>query len=173
MAVWRVIELSLKQLQRLKVIENAVAGHITVPQAGELLDLSHRQVQRLKGRCRPGQVDWVRHGNWGRPKPWRLLRRAGMRSPQKRRPPRYRSRRERKARFGMMVLADASRERGLRRPPQPVPRSARWLGEQHLYQMPLALDYTPGAAPRRPRTTKRKLPRIYVYAGRPAVAVRP
>ena len=31
-------------------------------------------------------------------------------SPQKRRPPRYRSRRERKLRMGMMVLADGSRE---------------------------------------------------------------
>jgi transposase len=153
-AVWRVIELSQKQLQRLRVVENAVAGYITVPQAAELLDLSERQVQRLKGRCQPGEVDWVRHGNWGRPKPWglreevrqqvlelargkyagfndshlteklreqedvalsretvrRILRGAGMPSPQKRRPPRYRSRRERKARFGLMVLADASRE---------------------------------------------------------------
>lgn len=424
MAVWRVIELSQKQFQRLKVIENAVAGHITVPQAAELLDLSGRQIQRLKGRCQPGQVDWVRHGNWGRPKPWRLreqvrqqvlelargkyagfndshlteklreqegiplsretvrrvLRGAGMRSPQKRRPPRYRSRRERKARFGMMVLADASREdwlegrgplltllgfqddatgqvlaarfqveyedtlgylrllrmlvegygvplslyrdqhgtfqrndkhwtleeelAGRQAPTQlgrlleelgiqqiaalspqakgrierlwktfqdrlrselrlagaatleqanqqletfipdhnrrfakpareagsdfrPLSRKLNWdrlfslryervvgkdhvipfgshsiqlppvkgkcgyagqrvelshqlngelhvwLGAQHLYQMPLGLDYTPGAAPRRPRTTKRKLPRIYVCAGRPAVAVRP
>ena len=40
----------------------------------------------------------------------RLLRRAGMASPQKRRPMRYRSRRERKLRMGMMVLVDASRE---------------------------------------------------------------
>jgi transposase len=40
----------------------------------------------------------------------RILRGAGMKSPQKRRPPRYRSRRERKARWGMMALADASRE---------------------------------------------------------------
>ncbi|MGH8649126.1 MAG: ISNCY family transposase, partial [Burkholderiales bacterium] len=40
----------------------------------------------------------------------RLLRGAGMASPQKRRPPRYRSRRERKPRRGVMVLADGSRE---------------------------------------------------------------
>lgn len=148
------IELSQKELQRLKVIENAVAGHITVAQAAALLQLSRRQVKRLKARCRPGEVDWVRHGNRGRPKPWRtstavrdrllelargkyagfndshlaeklreqegiplsretvrrILRQAGLKSPQKRRPPRYRSRRERKARMGMMMLADASRD---------------------------------------------------------------
>jgi len=99
-------------------------------------------------------VDWVRHGNRGRAKPWalsealrqqilalaqdkyagfndthlteklvevehlqvsretvrRILRKARIASPQRRRPPRYRSRRERKPRRGMMVLADASRE---------------------------------------------------------------
>lgn len=48
-----------------------------------------------------------------------------------------------------------------------------WLGEQRLCQMPLALGYRPGRAPRRPRSQKRKLPRIYVYAGRAALAVRP
>jgi len=152
-----VIELSQKELQRVKVIENAVAGHITVAEAAGLLKLSPRQVKRLKARCRPGEVAWVRHGNRGRPKPWRIreavrkkivalasgkyagfndshlaeklreeegiplsretvrrvLRAAGRKSPQKRRPPRYRSRRERKARFGMMVLTDASREEWL------------------------------------------------------------
>ena len=40
----------------------------------------------------------------------RVLRAAGLASPQKRRPPKYRSRRERKPRRGMMVLADASRD---------------------------------------------------------------
>jgi hypothetical protein len=152
-----VIQLSQKELQRVKVIENAVAKHITVAKAAELLKLSLRQVKRLKARCRPGEVAWAWHGNRGRPKPWRIsealrqkvvelaggkyagfndshlaeklreveavalsretvrriLRGAGMKSPQKRRPPRYRSRRERKARLGMMVLTDASREEWL------------------------------------------------------------
>jgi hypothetical protein len=40
----------------------------------------------------------------------RVLRTAGIASPQKRRPPKYRSRRERKPRLGMMLLTDASRE---------------------------------------------------------------
>jgi len=148
------MEVSQSEFQRVKVIENAVAGRITVEQASSLLGLSRRQVYRLKARYRPDQVDWVRHGNRGRPKPWgvpeavrervlalargqyagfndshladklrevegipfsretirRILRSEGVRSPQKRRAPRYRSRRERKPRMGMMVLADASRE---------------------------------------------------------------
>src|ERR1035441_8733132 len=40
----------------------------------------------------------------------RILRGAGRPSPQKRRAPRYRSRRERRPRKGMMVQTDASRE---------------------------------------------------------------
>jgi transposase len=40
----------------------------------------------------------------------RLLRGAGLRSPQKRRARKYRSRRERKPQMGMMLLTDASRE---------------------------------------------------------------
>jgi transposase len=139
------------------VIENAVAGHITVAEAAKLLRLSARQVKRLKQRCAPGEVGWVKHGNRGQTRPWRIterirakvlklaggkytgfndshlteklqevegmelsretvrriLRGAGRPSPQKRRPPRYRSRRERRPRKGMMVQTDASRERWL------------------------------------------------------------
>ena len=146
--------MSQRELQRVKVIENAVAGHITVTEAAELLDLSARQVKRLKKRWVPEEVEWARHGNRGRAKPWRIsqrirtkvlklavgkyagfndshlceklqevegmelsretvrriLRGAGRASPQKRRPPRYRSRRERRPRKGMMVQTDASRE---------------------------------------------------------------
>ena len=148
------IELSQRELQKLKVIENAVEGRITVAEASTLLGLSPRPVKRLKRRDQAGTVDWVRHGNRGRKQPWRLaeaararivqlakekyvgfndshlteklaevediavsretvrrlLRAAGVKSPQKRRPPKYRSGRERKARMGMMVLTDASRE---------------------------------------------------------------
>ena len=39
----------------------------------------------------------------------RILRAAGLRSPQKRRPRQYRARRDRRPRFGLMLLADASR----------------------------------------------------------------
>ena len=48
-----------------------------------------------------------------------------------------------------------------------------WLGQERLHSMPLGLDYAPGLAPPRPAMRKRKLPRIYNLAGRPAVAVRP
>jgi transposase len=148
------MELSQRELQRVKVIENAVQGRITVREASELLKLSPRQVKRLKARYQPNDVDWVRHGNRVRPKPWaiseavkkriidlarnkyagfndshlteklvevetivvsretvrRLLRQAKLRSPHSRRARKYRARRERKARLGMMVLTDASRE---------------------------------------------------------------
>ena len=148
------MELSQNELQRVKVIENAMEGRISVAKASELLERSRRQVQRLKKRYQAGTVEWVRHGNRGRAKPWRLpeakrarivklaqekyagfndshlaeklneveeiavsretvrrvLRAAGLASPQKRRPAKYRSRRERKPRRGMMALADASRD---------------------------------------------------------------
>jgi transposase len=35
-----------------------------------LLQLSERQVQRLKRRYQPDSVGWVRHGNRGRSMPW-------------------------------------------------------------------------------------------------------
>jgi len=148
------MELSQKELQRVKVIENAVQGRITVAEASALLQLSTRQVKRLKARYEPEQVDWVRHRNRGRPRAWamgaavqerivelargkyagfndshlteklvevekiavsretvrRLLRAAKLRSPHRRRARKYRARRERKPRLGMMVLTDASRE---------------------------------------------------------------
>jgi transposase len=147
------VTLSQKEWQRVKVIENAVAGRLSVGEAARLLQLSERQVQRLKRRYRPDSVDWVHHSNRGRPMPWalpaalrqtvlqlargryqgfndshlcqklqseeqlsisresvrRILRAAHCASPQKRRPRRYRARRLRRPRFGMMVLTDASR----------------------------------------------------------------
>jgi transposase len=145
--------MSQKEFQRVKVIENAVGGRLSVSEAARLLQLSERQVQRLKRRYRPDSVAWVHHGNRGRPMPWalpaalrrtilqlargkyagfndshlceklcsqeklvvsresvrRILRRAKLASPQKRRPRQYRARRLRRPRFGMMVLTDASR----------------------------------------------------------------
>ena len=59
--------MSQKEFQRVKVIENAVGGRLSVSEAARLLQLSERQVQRLKRRYRPDGVDWVRHGNRGRP----------------------------------------------------------------------------------------------------------
>jgi transposase len=74
--------MSQKEFQRVKVIENAVGGRLSVGEAARLLQLSERQVQRLKRRYRPHSVDWVQHGNRGRPMPWALpaaLRQAVLR----------------------------------------------------------------------------------------------
>ncbi len=64
--------MSQRELQRVKVIENAVEGRLSVGEAARLLQLSERQVQPLKRRYRPDSVDWVDHGNRGRPMPWAL-----------------------------------------------------------------------------------------------------
>jgi transposase len=66
------VTMSQKEFQRVKVIENAAGGRLSVREASRLLQLSERQVQRLKRRYRPDSVDWVQHGNRGRPMPWAL-----------------------------------------------------------------------------------------------------
>jgi transposase len=147
------VTLSQKELQRMKVIENVAAGRITVREAAEYLNLSERQVKRLKGTYDAANASWVYHGNRGRspanaissgerqqvldlargkyagfndshlqekltrveglslsrPSVQRILREAGLRSPQKRRPSKYRSRRERRQQEGMLLQVDASR----------------------------------------------------------------
>ncbi len=62
--------MSQKEFQRVKVIENAAGGRLSVREASRLLHLSERQVQRLKRRYQPDSPDWVRHGNRGRVMPW-------------------------------------------------------------------------------------------------------
>ena len=66
------VTMSQKEFQRVKVIENAAGGRLSVREASRLLQLSERQVQRLKRRYRPDSLAWVRHGNCGRPMPWAL-----------------------------------------------------------------------------------------------------
>lgn len=58
--------MSQKELQRMKVVENAVSGRLKVSEAAEMLQLSERQVTRLKGRVTGEAVDWVYRGNRGR-----------------------------------------------------------------------------------------------------------
>ena len=145
--------MSQEELQRIKVIENAVAGRITVREAAEYLRLSERQIKRLKQAHEAEDVTWVHHGNRGRtsanaldaetrrqvldlaqskyagfndthlheklikveglklsrPSVRRILREAKLLSPQKRRPPKYRSRRERRQQEGMLLQLDGSR----------------------------------------------------------------
>jgi transposase len=147
------VTLSQEQVQRIKVIENAVAGRITIREAAEYLNLSERQVKRLKRAHDEADASWVQHGNRGRspvnalssetrqqveelargkyagfndshlhekvteveslvlsrPSVQRILRKAGIRSPQKRRPQKYRARRERREQEGMLLQVDGSR----------------------------------------------------------------
>jgi transposase len=66
------VTLSQNQVQRLRVIEKAVDGRLSVSEAAHLLQRSRRQVQRLMRRYQPDSVAWLLHGNAGRPKPWAL-----------------------------------------------------------------------------------------------------
>ena len=62
--------MSQKEFQRVRVIENAAGGRLSVREASRLLQLSERQVQRLKRRYRPDSVGWVQHRNRGHSMPW-------------------------------------------------------------------------------------------------------
>jgi hypothetical protein len=50
------VTMSQKEFQRVKVIEDAAGGRLSVREASRLLQLSERQVQRLKRRYRPDSV---------------------------------------------------------------------------------------------------------------------
>src|SRR5882762_7171903 len=64
------VTMSQKELQRVKVIENAADGRLSVREASRLLHWSERQVQRLKVRYQPDSLGWVQHGNRRRSMPW-------------------------------------------------------------------------------------------------------
>jgi transposase len=66
------VTMSQKEFQRVKVIENAAGGRLSVREASRLLHLSERQVQRLKRRYQPDSLGWVQHGNRGRSMPWAI-----------------------------------------------------------------------------------------------------
>ena len=51
--------MSHKELQRVKVIENAAGGRLNAGEASRLLQLSERPVQRLQRRYRPDSIAWV------------------------------------------------------------------------------------------------------------------
>jgi len=66
------VTVSQKEFQRVKVIENAVAGRLSVSEAARLLQLSDGRCNGSSGANRPNCVAWVHHGNRGRPMPWAL-----------------------------------------------------------------------------------------------------
>ncbi len=64
--------LSRKELQRVAVISECVRGRLACARAAELLQLSTRQVKRLKLRLRQGGEAAMAHASRGRPSPRRL-----------------------------------------------------------------------------------------------------
>jgi transposase len=70
------ITLSQKELQRVAVISQCVQGNLTCARAAELLELSARQVKRLKARYRQGSAAALAHASRGRPNPRRLPQRV-------------------------------------------------------------------------------------------------
>jgi len=64
--------LSQKELKRVTVISQCVQGNLTCARAAELLDLSPRQVKRLKARYRQSSAAALAHASRGRPSPRRL-----------------------------------------------------------------------------------------------------
>jgi transposase len=69
------VTLSQRELQRVEVISRCVDGHLACAIAAELLDLSPRQIKRLKARYRQGSAAALAHANRGRPSHRRLPQR--------------------------------------------------------------------------------------------------
>jgi transposase len=64
--------LSQKELQRVAVISSCIKGDLTCARAAELLDLTPRQIKRLKARYRQGSAAALAHVSRGRSSPRRL-----------------------------------------------------------------------------------------------------
>ena len=64
--------MSQKELQRVAVIASCVKGDLACTRAAELLDLTPRQIKRLKARYRQGSAAALVHASRGRPSHRRL-----------------------------------------------------------------------------------------------------
>ena len=64
--------MSQKELQRVAVIASCVKGDLACARAAELLDLTPRQIKRLKARYRQGSAAALAHVSRGRSSPRRL-----------------------------------------------------------------------------------------------------
>jgi transposase len=64
--------LSQKELQRVAALSSCMKGDLACARAAELLDLTPRQVKRLKSRYRQGGEAALAHTSRGRPSPRRL-----------------------------------------------------------------------------------------------------
>jgi len=65
-------QLSTKELSRYSVIENTIEGYLKAGQAAEELELSTRQIFRLKNALKEKGVEGLIHGNRGRSSPRRI-----------------------------------------------------------------------------------------------------
>jgi len=65
-------QLSTKEVARYSVIENTIEGYLKVGQAAEQLQLSTRQIFRLKNALKEKGVEGLIHGNRGKPSPRRI-----------------------------------------------------------------------------------------------------
>jgi transposase len=146
------VTLSQEEQKRLRVISEVEAGRWSAAEAARVLQLSPRQVRRLRHDYRAEGAQAFAHGNRGRPSPRRLSdqlrqqvidlgagryaacndshlrellalregivlgratlqrirRQAGQKPKQRRRPPRHRSRRDRRPQEGMLLQTDGS-----------------------------------------------------------------
>src|ERR1700691_1167907 len=64
--------LSQQELQRVAVISSCIKGDLTCARAAELLDLTPRQIKRLKARYRQGSAAALAHVSRGRSSSRRL-----------------------------------------------------------------------------------------------------
>ena len=67
------VTLNQKELKRLEVLNQLLAGKLTVAQAAQVLGVSQRQVQRLKAAYQTEGVGALVHGNRGRSSPKHTL----------------------------------------------------------------------------------------------------
>jgi transposase len=61
------VKLTLNQVQRYEIGKALLEGRLTIAEAARALDLSHRQVQRLKRRLQAAGPQGLIHGNTARP----------------------------------------------------------------------------------------------------------
>src|SRR5215470_10970401 len=72
MGTGETLTMSRKEVPRAGLVKAALAGQVSNTQVAGALQLSIRQVQRLKGRYRTAGAAGLRHRGRGRPSPRRL-----------------------------------------------------------------------------------------------------
>ena len=65
-------QLSIKEITKYSVIKNAIKGYLKAYQAAEQLNLSIRQIFRLKRAFRKRGMEGLIHGNKGKLSPCRI-----------------------------------------------------------------------------------------------------